>query len=151
VPVANLERNALCAGREASQIALWNTDEEVTFYVKSDTADSSIIPISGSEAEIRVPARRLDSVLEDRPYRLLKLEAEGAEPEILAGATGIIHRFQYVTADVGFERGVRSESTLPEVTAFLIERGFEIVAVGRWRLVLLFRNTGWTDDVDGTV
>jgi len=141
----NIERNSLCAQREARQIAIWRADEEVSFHVKSASADSSILPIPAKEGEIRVPARRLDTVLEDRPYRLLKLEAEGVEPEILEGAAQSIGRFHYVSADVGFERGMAAESTLPQVTNFLLARGFEVAAVNLPRLVVLYRNTAWTD------
>jgi len=142
---ANLESNDLCAGHELHAIAAWQADEEVVFHVKSSSADSSILPVAEGEGEIRVPARRLDGFLEDRPYRLLKLEAEGAEPEILEGAGDSIARFHYVAADVGFERGQHAESTLPQVTNFLLARGFEVAGVSLPRLVVLYRNTAWID------
>ena len=84
---------------------------------------------------------RLDQAVAHLPrIKLLKLEAEGYEPEVIAGASGILDRIEYVSADVGFERGTAMQSTLPDVTNYLLSRGFEIVANGRHRLVLLFRN-----------
>lgn len=47
-------------------------------------------------------------------------------------------------ADVGFERGMRQDSTLPEVDNRLVPRGFRIKAMGRNRLVLLFEREGVT-------
>ena len=84
---------------------------------------------------------RLDTLLESRPIKLLKLEAEGAEPEAIAGAEGLLGNIEYVSADLGFERGVGQTSTLGEVSNFLLTRGFEIVANGNRRLTVLYRNT----------
>jgi dipeptidyl aminopeptidase/acylaminoacyl peptidase len=64
--------------------------------------------------------------------------SEGAEPEILQGAKDVLSCFEFIAADVGFERGMRQESTLPEVTRVLTNNGFQIKAVGKDRLVLLF-------------
>lgn len=137
----NLTLNNNLMHKEAHQIALWNDDTaELTFYLQSSKADSSLLPIRNPTAEIKVPSGRLDKILPDRRYKLLKLEAEGAEPEILQGAGGIIHRFDYVAADVGFERGLTSASTLPEVTNFLTTRNFEICAYNGLRHCLLFKN-----------
>jgi FkbM family methyltransferase len=110
------------------------------FYEHPGSADGSLLPTTGATSKAPVPTVRLDSLDVPR-VKLLKLEAEGYEPEILEGAEGILGRIDYISADVGFERGVRHESTLPAVTNFLLARGFEVVANGRDRLVLLFRNT----------
>ena len=72
--------------------------------------------------------------------KLLKLEAEGAEPEILMGAKQSLSRIQYIAADLGFERGVRQTSTLPEVANFLISNNFEIVDIAQGRIACLFKN-----------
>ena len=88
-----------------------------------------------------MPTRRLDGLLPDQPIKLLKLEAEGAEPEAIAGCAGLLGSIEYISADLGFERGVAETSTLGAVTNFLVPRGFEIVANGRKRLTVLYRNT----------
>ncbi|RDC73718.1 FkbM family methyltransferase [Rhodovulum sp. 12E13] len=126
---------------ETRQQALWQTTgESMAFHLKVDSADSSLIPIEGAAGTIEVETVRLDAAVPRRRHRLLKLEAEGAEPEVLAGAEGILDQFDYISADLGFERGVRQESTLPQVVNFLLPRGFEVVSVGLPRLVVLFRN-----------
>lgn len=138
----NLKSNAVLKEKSAHQMALWHDETaELVFYLKSAKGDSSVFPIKGATEEIKVPSARLDKVLPVRKYKLLKLEAEGAEPEILEGAEGIIREFEYVAADVGFERGVTSESTLPAVTNYLMARGFEVCAYNGARTCLLFRNT----------
>jgi FkbM family methyltransferase len=122
-------------------IGLWDKDGSLDFYVSSQMADSSLIEPPSYDEVITVPTRRLDSLLPDRSIKLLKLEAEGAEPEAIAGCEGLLGNIEYVSADLGFERGLGQTSTLGEVTNFLLKRGFEIVANGSQRLTVLFQNT----------
>lgn len=48
---------------------------------------------------------------------------------------------EYVSADVGAERGFEKESTLIAVQKILMEAGFEPVKFGLPRAVMLFQNT----------
>jgi FkbM family methyltransferase len=140
----NCENATTLASATPHNNAVWkNSSETLTFYLKTSTADSSLLPIEDYDNKIVVNAVSLDEVLDHRPYRFLKLEAEGAEPEILEGAKNVIKYFHYVSADVGFERGVSEESTLPQVTNFLLNNGFEVVKNRKGRLVLLFKNKNW--------
>ena len=139
----NLAACSAVLSYNAHQVALWNeASDGLTFYLKPRKADSSILPIHGATAEIKVPGKRLDDIIPTNKvrYRLLKLEAEGAEPEILEGAEALLPQIDYITADVGFERGTDSLSTLPEVTNFLTSRGFKIIGFEGGRCVLLFKN-----------
>lgn len=141
----NLAANPNVLSHEALNVAAWSDSAEaMTFYVKSETADSSLLPIEDYDEKIEVPTRRLSDLVQPGRYRLLKLEAEGAEPEILDGAGDLLDSFDYIAADVGFERGMRQDSTLPEVVNRLVPRRFRIKAMGRNRLVLLFEREGVT-------
>ena len=51
--------------------------------------------------------------------KLLKLEAEGYEPEILLGANKILDKIEYIAIDGGYERGKNSEETLSSQLNFL--------------------------------
>jgi FkbM family methyltransferase len=135
-----LEENA--APSTTYNVGLWDSDSQLDFYLSSQMADSSLIEPPEYDEIVSVPARRLDSLLPDRKIRLLKLEAEGAEPEAIAGCEGILDNIDYISADLGFERGVGQTSTLAEVTNFLLDRGFELVANGRKRLTVLYRRKG---------
>ena len=53
-----------------------------------------------------------------KEIKLLKLEAEGAEPEILQGATEF-YQSEICSADVGAERGLKYETTILETIKFL--------------------------------
>lgn len=124
-------------------VALWNETKELNFYSKNRSADSSIFETADYDAITTVQAVRLDDLLDrygiDR-VKLFKLEAEGAEPEILLGATRALLRIEYISADLGPERGLKQEHTIVSVCNHLFGQGFELVSVYPKRQVFLFRN-----------
>ena len=72
--------------------------------------------------------------------KLLKLEAEGYEPEVLMGSLKTLKNIQYISVDYGNERGVEQESTKVEVTNYLFNNNFELVADSKNRKIGLFQN-----------
>ncbi len=132
----------------AHQIALWHETGSLSFYLANDSGDSSLLdPLTPESQAISVQAETLDNwasthLPPGQEIQLLKLEAEGAEPEILQGAVELLPRINYVSADVGRERPGKngSVSTLPEVVTFLVNHGFSIVWLGQPRLVVVAKN-----------
>ncbi|MEM9750798.1 MAG: FkbM family methyltransferase [Pseudomonadota bacterium] len=133
-----LSRNAVDG--DVRHLGLWRESGELDFYVSAATADSSLIPIDAYEEIIKVPTRRLDELFPDEPIKLLKLEAEGAEIEVLEGAEAALPNIRYIAADLGFERGVAQESTFAPVVNTLAAKGFELLDVNHKRVTALFRN-----------
>ena len=119
--------------------ALWSASGELDFFVSERNADSSVIQPRTYSSTCKVGCVRLDEVV-FVPIKLLKLEAEGAEPEALLGSESLLPAIKYIAVDCGFERGVSLESTLPEVCSFLISHNFKLLHLGRERLTLLFVN-----------
>ena len=123
--------------------ALGDKTGKAEIFINNEHADNSLIDFKGSIGKREIDVIRLD---EYRPLKkideifLFKLEAEGYEPEILYGAQGVMKKIRYITVDVGFERGLGCESTLPQVVNFLCNNNFELVVNGRKRSVLLFKN-----------
>lgn len=138
VEYACLERNIKTS--RALNIGLWSEDNELNFYVSSRGADSSLIEPVDFDEIITIRAVRLDSVDIRLPIKLLKIEAEGCEPEVLMGCTGILPRIQYIAADLGFERGITKESTLVPVVNFLLSNNFTMRGINFNRLCVLFEN-----------
>lgn len=130
----------------ASNIALWSKTSNRQLFLSNDSGDTSLI-FSGSFGSFEeVMAVSLDDWLAGSPdlpatFCLLKLEAEGAEPEILEGCAENLGRFEQVLVDAGFERGPSRESTLPAVANFLVSRGFLMVQLGYPRVTALFVNS----------
>lgn len=136
----------------AHAVALWNEDGTADFFHANDQGDSSLIrPITAEGMSTKVTTMRLDTFMEGsefvaRTIKIMKLEAEGAEPEILEGAARTLERVEWILADVGFERGVKAESTLPAVVHTLLSKGFQLVSLRPGRLVAIFKNTKLVND-----
>jgi FkbM family methyltransferase len=123
-------------------VGLWKDNGELKFYISSQPADSSLIEPVAYDEVITTKVCRLDSFI-DTKIKCLKLEAEGAEPEILEGLGDKLKLVEFITADLGYERGVECESTLAPVTNFLLQNNFELVDVEHKRICALFRNKGF--------
>ena len=122
-------------------LALWNEKGCLKFWVDSMSASSSLIEPPGYTEIIRVDTVRLDQLSLPSRIKLLKIEGEGAEPEILLGCSGILHKVEFISADVGPERGVDQTSTRNDVVDYLLEKNFEIIEENRYhRKTILFVN-----------
>ncbi|MFO1269034.1 MAG: FkbM family methyltransferase [Rubrivivax sp.] len=138
-----LQRNVGPFRAACHNTLLWSTEETLKFYSKNDTGDSTVFEIAGYTSVREVKATTLDRILDESGVgrvRLVKLEAEGAEPEILDGARRWLERIDYIAADLGPERGVSQESTAPAVIQRLLEAGFVFQRANAPRLVCLFMN-----------
>jgi FkbM family methyltransferase len=124
---------------KAYNIGLWDKFDELDFYVSSDGADSSLIKPISYDSKIVVKTKRLDTIINEK-IKCLKLEAEGSEPEIIDGIGNKLKYIQYITADLGPERGERSEYTLASVTNKLLSNGFKIVDAISDRIAVLYQN-----------
>lgn len=124
---------------ETHNIGLWHEDNFLSFYVSSEGADSSFIEPPKYDEIKKIPTRRLDRIL-NKNIKLLKVEAEGAEPEVLFGCEDLLSRIQYISADLGCERGIEQVSTLAPVVNYLLSKNFELIEVNHSRINALFKN-----------
>lgn len=129
---------------KTNRVALWHEDTTLKFYSKAETADSSAIEISDYDRAVEVPARSLDSYVAEKGISriaVMKIEAEGAEPEVLAGAMKALAITDYVVVECGFERGVSQDSTLVPVLKIMTQAGFEMMDWHRRRISVLFKRS----------
>lgn len=108
---------------------LWKQAGEVTFYSAPDRADSSLFrPPGAGVTAFTAQATTLDALAGRHgigAVALLKMDAEGAEPEVLEGAAEVLARTRAVAIDTGPERN--GEETGPACAAILRDRGFAIL------------------------
>lgn len=108
---------------------LWSAPGHLDLqYGVDSTDDGFLTPDSGATGDrTQVEVNRLDKYMDDlRIYDIdfLKIEAEGAEPEVLEGIGAL--EVDKICINVGPERD--GKSTAPEVSHYLREHGFRIVA-----------------------
>lgn len=121
-------------------LCLSEKEGSVQFYIDSLGANSSMISSQTTDKSIDVPSKRLDSIFLNKKIKLLKIDAEGSEPEVLSGTLGIIKNIDYISVDCGAERGDSQETTFREVYKIMEENNFEIVDIYQQRFTVLFRN-----------
>ncbi len=119
-------------------VALSDKNSEDKFFIDSAGADSSLIDFGNNEF-IKVTINKLDDY-KIKNIKLLKIEAEGAEPEVLSGAIATLKNTEYISVDYGNERGKDGLSTVVEVVNILISNNFEFIGDSNLRKVGLFRN-----------
>ncbi len=119
--------------------ALSNTNSKENFYIDNLGGNSSLINF-GNNDSIIVSTATLDSFEISGKIKLIKIEAEGFEPEVLYGAKETIKNTEYISVDYGFERGPEQESTIVEVNKLLYHENFELVQFSEYRLIGLYEN-----------
>lgn len=122
--------------------ALWKEETVLRFFNRADSADSSVLAGAGDEPSVRIPATTLDAAVDFTDLAgpvIFKLEAEGAEPEVLEGARNAIRHIDWVAVDCGFERGPEKAHTFVETNTFLNDHGFRLVAAKFRRVTALYQ------------
>lgn len=138
-----VDLNAFGGENKTARLALWSEEAVLNFFSKPTTADSSVIEMDGFDNVRRVQAKRLDAIVTDLPQSakiILKIEAEGAEPEVLAGAQNLLAQVDYVAIDCGFERGKEKAHTFVETNTLLVDNGFRVEKVNFKRMTMLYKN-----------
>lgn len=126
-------------------IALGNENDKLKFFYKPETGDSSLVEMNDFSSSYEVNVITYDDFifqnnLKNSHVKLLKLEAEGFEPEILSGMKKTIENIEFISADLGPERGKEEEATAPDALNFLFKNNFSLVDYNPIRHVFLLRN-----------
>lgn len=130
------------------QVALGDSEGEVTFHVNSHSHSSSILPLADTHKaafpdavecrDIRVRMSTLDAMMINVPLQppvLLKLDVQGYETQVLSGAGKALERVDYVILEASFKPMYEGEMTFLDVISFMGRLDFE-----------LMRPVGWLSD-----
>ena len=143
IEFASLKKNN--TDHNVFNIALGDKNHILPFYYHPEYGDSSLVKMRGYSEKYNVNVIKLSSFIKNQnltntKLKLIKLEAEGYEPEILKGLDMYLENIEYISADLGFERGINQTSTYPQAKKFLLKRNFKIVSINGHRKVVLFKN-----------
>ena len=137
-----LKLNSFYSKFKPLNYALHHFIGEVNFYSNNETADSSIFPNNNLKSK-KIKTITLDKIFNDykiQECKLLKLEAEGAEPEILNGGLKNLEKIHFISVDCGPERGEKNENTIAAVSKLILKYDFSLADAGGIRKILLFKN-----------
>ena len=125
-----LETLAKRLNGEAFNVAAGAADGTMDFFVHPDVSGSSTLRQLEGEyfdgERVSVPVRRLDSLI-TRPLArpsLLKIDTQGAELEVLAGAADLLKEIDVVIIEVSFHQFRESAPELHDVVIRMTELGF---------------------------
>lgn len=105
-------------------VALSSNSDEKEFYQDSFGGNSSLVDF-GVTDKIKIKTMKLDD-FKIKNIKLLKIDAEGYEPEVLLGSIETLKETEFVAVDFGPERGVDQNDTIIEVNNFLLKHGFTL-------------------------
>ena len=129
-------------------VALGAKAGQASFALATSTGDSSFEVGSGKSMTVQV--KTLDEVVGQVFSRgsiaLLKIEAEGFEPEVLQGGAETLARTKLVTVDAGEERS--GQSTAPACVNILLSSGFQLRRVFLRRGIFLFSSKLFTGPLE---
>lgn len=123
----------------APRMALGEAAGELTLNVAGNSASSSLLPMLSLHEAVaphasyvgsaRTPVRRLDEVLPGFGLEgkgLLKVDTQGFEDRVLAGASGVIGSFVAVQLELSLSPLYDGQAKLPELVAWLAQHHFEL-------------------------
>ena len=127
------------SGKNIKNVGLADKKGTMEFYEDSFGGNSSLIDF-GEEKKSIINVDKLDNFSFPDKIKLLKIDAEGYEPEVLAGAKSTLKNVKYVAVDFGPERGIHQDDTIVEVNNLLIDENFELIKFETNRVTGLYKN-----------
>lgn len=120
------------------KFALSNIEGKELIYIDTEGGNTSLSEFNSKNTSI-VETKKLDS-FNFKNIKLLKIDAEGYEPEVLLGCKNSLKEIAYIAVDYGNERGYEGKSTMVSVTNFLYKNSFELIEDSLIRKIGLFAN-----------
>jgi FkbM family methyltransferase len=131
---------------ELHEVALGRADGAIQFHPHTYSPSSSLLPIAKEAQDryswaderpaIEVQLCRLDGLLAGRPLRrpvLAKLDVQGYELEVLAGAEETLRRTDALLIEASFLRFYEGQPLFGEIHATLEKGGWELIRPLDWR------------------
>lgn len=134
-----LKKNFKFKNGKSYKFGLSDIDDKKELFIDSLGADTSLVK-SDSNKSYKIEVKPLD-YFNFKNVKLIKIDGEGHEEEILNGAKETLKNTKYVTIDHGPEKGPQKLRTTPEVFLNLMNAGFEPIASSKFREITLFKNT----------
>ena len=121
------------------ELGLSNENKKMEFFLDTEGGNSSLVDF-GAKNKVEIKTIKLDSLKINGKIKLIKVEAEGFEPEVLLGSENTLAHTELVSVDFGPERGIEAENTVVQVNNILTKVGFELIEFSQYRIAGLYKN-----------
>jgi FkbM family methyltransferase len=123
------------------RLAVGDSLDPVTLQVASNSESSSILdmakrhldaePAARFVSSVEVPSTTLDRILGELPAEptLLKIDTQGYEGRVLAGAANSLHRVELLEIELSFFEVYVGQPLFREVDSLLLAAGFELTSL----------------------
>ena len=125
--------------KDLYNLGLSNQNMQRNLYVDNDGGNTSFLDFGSNNSKM-VESKTLDSFDFKQRIKLLKIDAEGFEPEVLEGSFNTLKNVEFVSVDFGAERGVNQETTIVNVNNILLDANFSLIEFSKHRLIGLYKN-----------
>lgn len=135
---------------QIKKLAIWNHTGVLNFESLVNEASSSLLKPKKKNKDLNI--KKIKAITLDyfflknkiKNVRLIKIEAEGGEPEILEGATQVLKKTDYVSIDCGPER--YGKTTFKQVFRILKINNFEILKTSANCCLAINKRLNYIDD-----
>ena len=121
---ANVALNKL-ANVVVHEMPLWHTEEDVVLHLAADSGLNCLADSVDSLCKIPMRAQRLSNFAFFPAPKLIKIDAEGSEHNILLGARGLFEQVPYIIAEINGPSLERFGSSQRELRDFMALHGYE--------------------------
>jgi FkbM family methyltransferase len=123
------------------QAAVGDQAGTVTLNVTEGTTFSSVLPpapemahayshgVTSIHEQITVPLVTLDEALPDTPVDLLKIDVQGFERQVIAGAERTLASTRAVLMEANYQHHYNGDALLPELWQLLAQHGFGLWSI----------------------
>lgn len=125
---------------EVMELALGSAPGESIFFVNADSQVSSLLPLGETRLtdfpesvikhEIKVSIESLDNLFASNDLTspiLLKIDVQGFESEVIAGATHFLNKVRWIVMEVSFTDLYKGEVDFISILNLLSDRGFRFL------------------------
>ena len=120
---------------------LLDIEKKIKLYLRDESGDTSIEPDNKSQFEY-VESLRLDNFFKNNiNVKLLKIDAEGYELEMINGTSNLLKNIEFISIDAGYEKNNDTVSPFNDVDKFLKDNNFKILKSHKLRKTYLYQNS----------
>jgi FkbM family methyltransferase len=116
-----------------NEMGAWNVDGEVKIQFNSNEASTTLYIDRNDNSLNKIRTIKLSTYIQNMPnIKLLKIEAEGGEPEVLEGIQDCFNKIKYICLDCGPERN--KATTIQQCKVYLESKNFKCNIEGNYLL-----------------